>query len=562
MIRSVVRVLLGVCCLLAPFTMIAQIPGHVIPVAVQATPDSLMASDGYPRVIRQIIFDQRDVFDPESDDWWFGAGVMNALHVVTRPYILEDELLQVEGDEIDPARMLETERVLRNSRLFSKVRVTAEPVGADSVDMVVATQDQWSLRPDLLFGTGGGITNVGFRLSEVNFLGTATTLMGQGIYRTENDIGWEGALQVSQRRLFRTQVGVTGFLQATRFRTDQLLEFTKPFRNISTPWAFSLWGTNAFGKDFAYLPDTTFLLPFKDRSLNGWVAQQYGDDDRLFMSLGGRVSDVQRVIAESRQAFDNTAQILVSFASLRQDFGRTAFLNGYETEDIMEGGWGSVTLGRVFSMGNGGQGMWYVSGVGEQSWFPTERVYLFGSVGAGSGFAERAQPLYTFLEVNGLGHWRASDNFVLAARVRSQTAWNWAAYRQLVLDFESGLRGYDANVLAGDNRLISNVEWRWFPKWQVWILGISAVAFYDIGSVWDQGQDFFSARYHSAIGAGIRLHNLKASGRDAIFRFDFAFNLDENKFSGLIFSTNQLFSAFGGHQYSAPDVLGKDIDLR
>jgi len=151
---------------------------------------------------------------------------------------------------------------------------------------------------------------------------------------------------------------------------------------------------------------------------------------------------------------------------------------------------------------------------------------------------------------------------VLASRIRTQTAWNWNAYRQLVLDFESGLRGYDANQLAGDNRLIGNIEWRWFPKWRFWILGFSAVAFYDVGSVWNQGESFTDTRYHSAVGMGFRIHNLKASGRDAIFRFDFAMNLDENRFSGLIFSTNQLFSAFGSHQYQQPDVLGRNIDLR
>ena len=206
--------------------------------------------------------------------------------------------------------------------------------------------------------------------------------------------------------------------------------------------------------------------------------------------------------------------------------------------------------------------MWYVGAVGEQSWYPTERLYLFGNISAGTGFAEQAAAKYTYLEVNGLGHYRAGDHFVFAARVRTQTAWNWSAYRQLILDFESGLRGYDANVLTGANRLVSNVEWRWFPQWRFWIFGFSTVAFYDVGSVWNQGESFIDTRYHSAVGLGFRLHNLKASGRDAIYRFDFAFNLDENKFSGLIFSTNQLFSAFATHQYKAPDVFGREIDVR
>lgn len=534
----------------------------VLPSEVELIPDSLLDREGLPRIIRRVTIDRRDVFDSTQPDWFFAAPILNAVHTLSKEYLIQDELLLGPGDEIDPVKLLETERVLRGSRLFSNVSVTPERVGLDSVDIRVVTRDQWSLRPDILFGTGGGITNVGLRLSELNLFGAATQVMVQGLYRTENEIGWEGAVQLSQRRLFRSQVDGVLRVQANRFRTDQRLEFTKPYRNLETPWAFSVRGANAYGSDFAYLPDTTVLLPFHERDVRGWISQAYGTPDRLFMSASARLSDIRRTMPASRQAFDNAGHLLVGFASIRQSFTRSAFLDGYETEDVMEGGWGSVTLGRVFASASGGQSMWYVAGTGEQSWFPNPSVYLFGSITAGSGFAERAQPRYTYLEVQGLGHWRMSDHLVVAARLRSQTAWNWQAYRQLILDFESGLRGYDANKLAGDNRMIGNVEVRWFPQWKFWVLGVSTVAFYDIGSVWNQGVGVFDARFRSAVGLGFRLHNLKASGGDAIFRFDFAYNLDERKFSGLIFSTNQLFTAFGRHQYRAPDLVGYDIDER
>lgn len=514
------------------------------------------------RIIRNIIFDQRDVFDPEHDDWFFAADVANAVHTMTKPFIIEDELRFSEGEDIDTVFLLETERNLRRSGLFSNVRVTQEPIGRDSVDILVYTQDRWSLRPAILFGTGGGITNIGFKLEEVNFLGTATQIMGYGLYRTENDIGWEGMVQVSQRRLFRSEIGFSAALRSNSIRTDQYLGFSKPYRTMETPWAFSVSGMNSFGKDFAYGRDTVpVLLPYHNRNVGGWISQAYGDEDRLFISAAVSVNSVQRTVPESRQAFDNTGYFLVSFSSLRQDFRTTSFLNGYETEDVMEGAWGSATLGRVFSMGNGGETMWYIGGTAEQSWFPTSDLYLLGSVSAGNGFGG-GRARYTYLEINGLGHYRAGKHIVLTARIRSQTAWNWNAYRQLVLDFESGLRGYAANQLSGDNRIIGNAEFRWFPGWKAWILGMSAVAFYDVGSAWNQGVSLTDSRYHHAIGLGIRFHNLKASGSDAIFRFDFAYNLDERKFTGLIFTTNQLFSAFGTHQYKAPNVYGADIDTQ
>lgn len=519
--------------------------------------------DSLPLIVRNVSVDRHDVFDRSSTDWFFGAGILNALHTVTKQYVVEDEFLFEEGDDLDTTALLETERMLRRIGIFSNVSVSYTQVGRDSADITVLTQDRWSLRPAVLFGTGGGITNIGGKLEDVNLFGTATQAMVYGMYRTENNIGWEGMAQITQRRLFRSEVNLVAALRANSVRTAQTLQFIKPYRTMSTPWAFGLGAWNAYGNDFFYDADqfNPTLLPFHDREIEGWISQASGEGDRLFTSASVRLSDVSRGVASSRQAFDNTGHFLVSFSSISQKYQRSQFLNGYETEDVQEGAWGSAIIGRVFSLGNGGQTMWYLGGVAEQSRYVAKDLYLFGHVGAGTGFGGN-KALYTYLEISGLGHWRASDNFVVAARVNSQTAWNWSAFRQLILDFESGMRGYGANGLSGDNRIITNTELRWFPGWKAWIFGFSGVAFYDAGTVWNQGVGVQKAQFHNAVGLGFRLHNLKASGSDAVFRFDFAYNMDTKSFSGLIFTVSQLFSAFGSHQYRAPDVLGRDLDLQ
>ncbi len=524
---------------------------------------ALCTVDTLPRIIRSISIDRRDIFDVTSKDWFFAASLLNALHTTTREYIIEDELLFSEEDDLDTTVLLETERNLRRMGLFSNVRVEWTAVGTDSADVLIFTQDRWSLRPALLLGTGGGITNVGAKLEDINLFGTATQAMVYGLYRTENDIGWEGMAQLTQRRLFRSEVNLVAALRANKVRTDQLLQFVKPYRTMTTPWAFGVSGWNAFGSDFSYQVGRTdpVLLPFHERTVSGWLSQASGERDRLFTSVAIQLNSANRSIPASRQAFDNTGHILVAFSSIAQSFQRSQFLNGYETEDVMEGAWGSAVVGRVFSLGNGGQTMWYVGGMAEQSRYVASNLYLWGRIAAGSGFATNTA-LYTYLELQGLGHIRLSDNFLVTGRVRSQTAWNWAAFRQLILDFESGLRGYPANGLSGDNRIITNSELRWFPGWRVWIFGFSAAAFYDAGTVWNQGASLTSVRFHNAIGLGFRIHNLKASGADAVFRFDFAYNMDTRSFSGVIFNVSQAFSAFGSHQYRPPDVLGADLDLQ
>lgn len=516
-----------------------------------------------PRVIRRVYIDRRDIFDPSTNDWFFAGSLVNALHTTTRFDVVEDELLFASGDDLDTAVLQETERNLRRIGVFASVQITTRDVGSDSVDVIVQTQDRLSLRPAVLLGTGGGITNVGGKVEEINLFGNGTQAMVYGLYRTENAIGWEGMAQLTQRRLFGSEINLVGALRANRIRTDQMVQVTQPYRTMSTPWAFSIGVWNAFGSDFDYRSDPAQrnLLPFYDREVVGWLSQASGERDRLFTSVSVRLSDVQRVVPSSRQAYDNTGHVLVAFSSITQSYHRSRFLDGYETEDVPEGAWGSAIIGRVFSLGNGGQTFWYLGGQAEQSRYVSPALYLHGRIQAGTGFGDR-RARYTYLEINGLGHLKFSEHFVATARIRSQTAWNWTAFRQLVLDFETGLRGYVANGISGENRIFTNSELRWFPGWKTWILGWSAVAFYDNGTVWTQGDRLSSTRFHHAVGLGLRIHNLKAAGDDAVFRFDLAYNMDTGKIAGLIFNINQAFSAFSSHKYRAPDVLGRDIDLQ
>lgn len=516
----------------------------------------------YPLVIRSVRIEQKDVFDRKADDWFFAAGWLNALHVLTRQYVIDDEVFFDIGDELDTVDLLETERVLRQTRVFSSVRVRHERFG-DSADVVIEAQDRWSLDPALVVSTGGGISTLGGQIEEVNLLGSASRTKALAMNRTENDIGLQGTLDIGLRRLFSSGISASILLTANRYRTDQDVSFGQPYWRMFTPWAFNARLVNAFGSDFAYDAGAAQprLLPFTERTFDAWVSQADGEQDRRFVTLAARASDVSRVDPTSRQAFDNTAHLLVGFSSISQQFSRTQFLNGYETEDLQQGAWGNAVLGRVFSMGNGGPSLWYIAGEAEQSHLISPTLYAFGRISAGTGFSG-SNARNTSLDLLGIGHWRIDPSLVLTSRLRSQTVWNWSGFHQMVLDPESGMRSLDANALAGDSRLVLNTELRWFPRVQWWIFGLSAVVFHDLGTVFNQNVPFLMSRYRNAVGAGLRIHNLKASGVNATYRFDVAYDPLTGRVSGVIFAVNQLFSAFGLHQFRPPQIIGREIDIQ
>jgi hemolysin activation/secretion protein len=207
-----------------------------------------------------------------------------------------------------------------------------------------------------------------------------------------------------------------------------------------------------------------------------------------------------------------------------------------------------------------GENFYYVAGQGEKS-YKINKLYIFGQITGASAFS-MASGYYTYQEAMGKMFYKISDDILITSRIRQQSVWNWSALRQLILDNDNGLRGYSVNDLSGNNRLIMNTELRTFPDFELWTFKFSGVAFWDIGSVWNQKTEIFKAKWHNSLGLGIRFFNMKGHGEDSIFRLDFAFNFSEMKFGGIIFTTDQLFSVFEKHQYKLPQVYGLEFDYQ
>lgn len=524
----------------------------------------LMGNASAQPIIRAIWLDQRDVFDSTAGEWFFAASLVNALHTTTRPWLVADELLFRVGDQLDTAILYESERNLRRTGLFSRVEMIVDTVGPDAVEVTVLTQDFWSTTAALLFGSGGGIASLGAKVEEFNLAGTGSRLGVEGLYRTENNIGWQGAAWLQWRRLLRSEIGLSGRLFAHRYRTIQSLALVQPYRTLHTPVAWSIGAKNHYGSDFYYRGTSGQfeLLPFHLRRAYGWFSIGTTDDDadRLFATVYASIESVRRIAPEFRQAADNCGRVMVSLGSLRQHFRRVTGLDGYLIEDVAYGAWGAATVGYFFPMNSQGERFFYVGGEAEQSAFLAQGdVYFFGRISAGSGY-DRGEARYTTIESFGLGHWRASRSVVIAARFWQQTVWNWPAFRQLVLDNDVGLRSYAVNQLVGDNRLLYNVEFRFLPQWRWWIVGLSSVAFFDGGTVWRQGTPFERTRFYHAVGIGLRLHLLKWLDDGGILRFDVAYNLDTRRF-GVVFSSGQLFSAVRSHAFALPTFYGSAIDV-
>ncbi len=511
--------------------------------------------------IKNIYIDNQRVFEPDDKDWFFGAQFMNFFHKTTHKYVIKDELLFYPNSTTDEDYIYETERNLRQTDLFSSVKIEFDSLGYNTYDAYIITKDRWSLYPSIPFGTGGGEYVYGAKIDEYNLFGTGTYLKLEALHRSENNIGWQGQVQIRNKRIFRTPFLFDFMLTSHQYKTIQNLSLYKPYINLDTRYSYGVIALNGFGSNFVYTPDSNMnIVPYQEQNIKAFFSKSWFRNDRIFANFAIEVNNSDRSSDKLRLAYDNSGKFLLMFSSVSQKFYPIKNINYYHTEDMPIGGYGSATLGKIFPIeSKNGDNLYYVGGQGEISYYK-DNLYLFGQLTGASGFWH-SQGQYTYQEFLGLGFLRFSNSLLLAARFNQQTVWNWTAYRQLLLDNTRGLRGYELNRLAGDNRIISNIELRYFPDIPIWVINLSGVLFADIGTVWNQDKKIFDTQFYSSVGAGIRLHFTKSANPSQTIRIDFAYNTYDKKFGGIIISTKQLFSAFGNHDYKLPEVFGTTNDI-
>lgn len=511
--------------------------------------------------INKIQIERYDVFDTTSGDWFFAAKLANALHSLTKEFIIKDELPFAEGDVIDEKILFESEKNLRSMNLFSKVNFYLDSLDPLNYNLTIETKDRWSTNPAILFGSGGEAYRIGGRIEELNFLGMGINIVPELLYRSENDTRLQARLKFFQRRFLRFPISIKYELFINRFRTLHTFEFTKPFFNSFTTNSYGIQVVNNFGNDLFFRSNTNYeKMNFYEKGGTLFYSHAWTSEDRLFVT---GLFDFRKIIRgkpEYTRAFDNSAKIFLAFSSISENYYKSTKLNTFLTEDIIVGGWGSAILGKTIKIDTNGTDGFYLAGVGEKSYLSSnERLYLFGRLVGASAFSG-SRSFNTYEEFFGLGFYRISPNLLLALQLRQQTIWNWSGVRQLLLDNNHYLRGYTLNKLNGDNRVVTNFELRFFPDWKFWIFYVSGAIFYDGGTVWNQNMEIVKSKWRNSAGFGFRIHNDKTAGKLGIIRFDFAFNFEKRKFAEIIISSDQFFSIFKSHQFELPTIYGGEYE--
>src|SRR6478609_7194644 len=108
-----------------------------------------------PLRIGKITIDSLDVYAASEAARGGVYRAANALHPETRDSVIHKFLLFKEGDEYKPERLAESERNLRALHFLKSATVVASEPHDGVVDVIVTTQDAWSIAPETQAGNKG-----------------------------------------------------------------------------------------------------------------------------------------------------------------------------------------------------------------------------------------------------------------------------------------------------------------------------------------------------------------------------------------------------------------------
>jgi hypothetical protein len=170
---------------------------------------------------------------------------LNWVHVTTKPYVIEREVLLRVGQRYDQRRSDETERNLRQLFLFSVV--VGFPVKGSAPDRVrylVVTKDIWSLRAswDGRF-TNGVVDFLSFQPTERNLFGTGRQIYGTVIFTANTytlGAGFvEPRLEGTRLRLSASVNAIVGCQSGDIEGSSGTFQYSLPLYSTTAKWGYA-----------------------------------------------------------------------------------------------------------------------------------------------------------------------------------------------------------------------------------------------------------------------------------------------------------------------------------
>lgn len=451
--------------------------------------------------------------------------VADRLQSNTRDWIIRELLFVKKGQQVDPYRLADNERFLRDQNFIKDARIVVRPIEEypDSVDLYVRLRDVFSWGAEI---NTSGINNVKASIYDANFLGMAQRLQYTMLYDHNRNpiVGPEVRYRKTSvlGSFINLEAGYSTINQgglATENETAYFLTLDRPLYTPNARFAGGLQishnqSTNVYEKQAPLFSDYKYQLGDVWLGYNIGVHRQAkkAADDRRRRFVSMRYFDQHFNQFPKLDTFDprytNKRYLLGQFTWYKINFYRTNYIYGFgRTEDIPVGMTRKVTIGpvQVDSLRR-----MYVGWEFDHWLVDKHENYWNYTLALGTNFYKKEwQDNSTLLNVSWYSRLFEFPKLKIRqyANISYAGIYNQHVYESLHINNEYGLDEFNTDSIRARQRLSIGTESTIYTRWSILGFKIGFLAFARGTLMEPQQMGIWRGGLFPAFGGGIRTRN-------------------------------------------------------
>ena len=443
----------------------------------------------------------------------------------TKDWMIRDMLFVKKGQLIDPYRLADNERFLRDQSFIKDARIAVRPIEEypDSVDLYIRLRDVFSWGAEV---NASGVNNVKTSIYDANFLGMAQRLQYTLLYDKNRN-----PIMGSEIRYRKTSVGgsfinleaaYTTINQsglATENETAYFLSLDRPLYTPNARFAGGLQvsrnqSTNVFEKPIPLFRDYKYQIGDVWLGYNIGVNKQKrkGSDDRSRRFVSMRYFNQHFDQLPQLDSFDlrytNKRYVLGQLTWYKIDFYKTNYIYGFgRTEDLPVGMTRKVTIGpvQVDSLRR------LYAGWEFDHWLVDKHEnYWNYTLALGTNlYKKEFQDNSTLLNLGWYSRLMDFTKFKIRQYTNISYAgiYNQHVYESLHINNEFGLDDFSTDSIRARQRLSLGTESVLYSRWSILGFKLAFLAFGRATLMTPRQLGFAKGGFFPALGGGIRTRN-------------------------------------------------------
>jgi hypothetical protein len=435
--------------------------------------------------------------------------LVNRLHTDTRDFIIRNNLLFEEGDQVDPYKLADNERVLRQFKTIRDARIYLKPAEGttDQVDVVVVTQDVASLGAS---GSYSSLNKFSLDVYNINILGYAKQL--QVSYFRNID----GQPRDGYEVLLREPNFGSSFIQGEIKYTDNYLRnrlSVTTGRDFLTPRMKYAGGLEAFRTHENYVinRNDTLPQPYTQESVDAWLGRSIQLATRTNFIIAVRTHDYRFkdrpfISTDSNYFFFNRNFILGGLTIFKTNYVKGSLIQGFgKTEDVPVNAWVGITFGPEYNNFSTRHYIDMHAGMGR---YIKKTGYFYSDVTIG-GFRTGSTWEDGVVALNG----RYFSNLMRAGKTKVRQFVNLSYVRgynrtiNQTLAINRGWRDERGFVPLGSERATLGLETIYFTPWYYYGFKFALYHGAEFNLIADGERIFVKENVYPSVRAGIRMLN-------------------------------------------------------